>query len=248
MSAIYALIGESASGMPLRFRSEDGKPRVAIGAFQASIPPRMLSTFSCDIAPQYLATPNIDLNGGPMGVRPGYRGFLKFADAVGLALEPFQRRIARAAIESRELLTLLPRGNGKSRLAGTLAVHDLLTTERPAIYVAAASRDQARVIYEYARDVAMHPVVSDEVIVRHLELRVAGGFLRVLASDAPTTGRRAGVDINPELDPTSTPDRGIRAGKRISAWSASLEIGYGVDRGSQPKQRRRNQWSTTSHE
>jgi hypothetical protein len=46
-----------------------------------------------------------------MGFKAGYRGFLDFAEAVGLALEPFQRKIARAAIESRELLALLPRGN-----------------------------------------------------------------------------------------------------------------------------------------
>jgi hypothetical protein len=43
-------------------------------------------------------------------VRPGYRGFLAFADRVGLRLEPFQRRIARAAFgDERELLVLLPR-------------------------------------------------------------------------------------------------------------------------------------------
>jgi phage terminase large subunit-like protein len=120
-------------------------------------------------------------------VRPGYRGFLAFADQAGLRLEPFQRRIARAAFgDERELLVLLPRGNGKSRLIGTLAVHHLLTTPKPAVYVAAASRDQARVVFEYARDVAMHPSVADALIIRHLELRHPdGGFLRVLASDAP---------------------------------------------------------------
>lgn len=119
-----------------------------------------------------------------MAFRAGYRGFLDFAEAVGLALEPFQRKIARAA-DVRELLVLLPRGNGKSRLIGTLAVHHLLTTDKPAVYVAAASRDQARVVFEYARDVAMHPAVADAITVRHLELRVEGGYLRVLASDAP---------------------------------------------------------------
>jgi hypothetical protein len=51
----------------------------------------------------------------------------------------------------RELLVLLPRGNGKSRLIGTMAVYHLLTTEKPAVYLAAASRDQARVVFEYAR-------------------------------------------------------------------------------------------------
>lgn len=117
-------------------------------------------------------------------IEPGYDGFLAFAERVGLRLEPFQRRIARAAHESRELLVLLARGNGKSRLIGTLAVHHLLTTESPAVYVAAASRDQARVVFEYAREVA-EALDLEELIVRHLELRVPGGHLRVLASDAP---------------------------------------------------------------
>jgi len=119
-----------------------------------------------------------------VSLRPGYRGFLAFAAMVGLSLEPFQRKIVQAA-DVRELLVLLARGNGKSRLIGTLAVHHLLTTDQPAVYVAAASRDQARVVFEYARDVACHPAVADLITVRHLELRVQGGFLRVLASDAP---------------------------------------------------------------
>src|SRR4249919_2327834 len=66
--------------------------------------------------------------------------------------------------DERELLVLLPRGNGKSMLIGTLAVHHLLTTSTPAVYVAAASRDQARVVFEYARDVAMHPSIGDALI------------------------------------------------------------------------------------
>ena len=41
-------------------------------------------------------------------------------------------------------------------------------------------------MFEYARDFARHPAVAEAVIVRHLELRAPdGGFLRVLASDAP---------------------------------------------------------------
>ncbi len=105
---------------------------------------------------------------------------------MGLELEPFQRKIARTIFgPQRETLILLPRGNGKSCLTGALAVHHLLTTPRPAAYVAAASRDQARVIFEYARDFATHPAVEQRFAVRHLELRIDRGFLRVLASDAP---------------------------------------------------------------
>lgn len=120
-----------------------------------------------------------------------YRGFLAFCRAVDFELEDHQRRIARMVLAHPEALALLPRGQGKSRLIGALAVHHLLTTDRPAIYVAAASRDQAAVIFEYARDFALDPAVGGgrrkgaAVLVRHLELRTETGHLRVLASDAP---------------------------------------------------------------
>ncbi len=106
---------------------------------------------------------------------------------LGLRLEPFQRQIIRAAFGSeRELLVLIPRGNGKSRLVGTLAVYRLLTEPKASIYVAAASREQASVVFSYAKDVAQHPAVASRLLVRHLELRAPdGGRLRVLASDAP---------------------------------------------------------------
>jgi phage terminase large subunit-like protein len=120
-------------------------------------------------------------------IRPGVRGFYAFAAAVGLQLEPFQRRIVRMVLDGEpESLVLLSRGAGKSTLVGALAVHHLLTVPRAAVYVAAASREQARVVFEYARDFARHPSVAEHVVVRHLELRAAdGGFLRVLASNAP---------------------------------------------------------------
>jgi hypothetical protein len=143
-------------------------------------------------------------------VRPGYRGFLAFADQAGLRLEPFQRRIARAAFgDERELLVLLPRGNGKSRLIGTLAVHHLLTTPKPAVYVAAASRDQARVVFEYARDVAMHPSVADALIIRHLELR------------HPDGGFPAGVGVGrPEVARTHP----FPGGRRRATWCRNAPI------------------------
>ena len=71
-------------------------------------------------------------------------------------------------------------------LIGCLAVWHLLETEKAAVYLAAASREQARVVYEYARDFALHPAVAEQIVCRHLELRAPdGGHLRVLASDAP---------------------------------------------------------------
>jgi phage terminase large subunit-like protein len=113
------------------------------------------------------------------------RTFSTFCEVVGYHLEPFQRKIARAAFApERELLVLLPRGNGKTTLMAALAVHHLLTVPRPAVYCAAASREQARILWESAAEFARHPKIANRVAVRHLELRVGGGDMRVLAADA----------------------------------------------------------------
>jgi phage terminase large subunit-like protein len=104
----------------------------------------------------------------------------------GLQLEPFQHEIVRAHWHHRETLALLPRGNGKTSLAAALAVYHLLTTRRPAVYIGAASRDQARICFEGARDlVRSSPALERHVTVRYRELRAHGGHLRVLSSDGP---------------------------------------------------------------
>jgi phage terminase large subunit-like protein len=103
-----------------------------------------------------------------------------------MPLEPFQRRIAKAiAGPEREVVILLPRGQGKTSLLALVALHHLLTVDAPRVYVAAASREQARILFEYARDLARRSPYEDWFTFRHLELRVDGGYLRVLASDAP---------------------------------------------------------------
>ena len=120
--------------------------------------------------------------------------FAAFCKLVGLELEPFQRRIAKAAAGSeREFVALLPRGNGKSTLLAAVAVHHLLSVEKAAVYVAASSREQARIIFEIAAGFARvldHP----NIVVRHLEIRycenpsvpqVFSRHMRVLAADAP---------------------------------------------------------------
>ena len=112
--------------------------------------------------------------------------FQRFCGLIGLPLEPFQEQIAAEAFaDARELLVLIPRGNGKTTICAALALFHLLTEPRPAAYVAAASRDQARILFEQARDFARHPLIAPKITTRHLELRVPGGYLRVLASDAP---------------------------------------------------------------
>ncbi|MBA3735177.1 MAG: hypothetical protein H0W90_08270 [Actinobacteria bacterium] len=119
--------------------------------------------------------------------------FARFAAEVGLDLEPYERKVAKAiAGPQRETVILLPRGNGKTHLVGAIAVHHLVTVEGAAIYCAAASREQARVLYEAALGfvrVLDHPNIID----RHLELRWCPDpdrpraftrHLRTLAADA----------------------------------------------------------------
>lgn len=127
-------------------------------------------------------------------VRPGFRGFTDLAVAAGLDLEPFQHRIARAVFNGpREVLKLLPRGNGKTALQALVALHHLLTVEDAEIYCCASSRDQAKVLFQYAARFAReldHP----NVVHRHLELRWCPDpeeptdftrYLRVLPAEAP---------------------------------------------------------------
>jgi HNH endonuclease/Terminase large subunit, T4likevirus-type, N-terminal len=112
--------------------------------------------------------------------------FERFCGLVALELEPFQRKIVRELYGSRELLVLCPRGNGKTTLFAALALFHLVMTREPAVYVAAASRDQARLTFETARKMAArHAAVEQRVTPRWNELRVKDGFLRVLSSDAP---------------------------------------------------------------
>jgi phage terminase large subunit-like protein len=114
--------------------------------------------------------------------------FAEFAEKYcGLRLEPFQKLIvAEVFADRRELLVLLPRGNGKTTLFAAIGLFSLLSTPQPAIYVCAASRDQARLLFEIAkRMVRNHPELERRITPRYSELRVDGGFLKVIASDAP---------------------------------------------------------------
>lgn len=123
------------------------------------------------------------------GIRPGLTGFEAFCEVVGLDLEPFQRKIARAMFGAeREALVLLPRGNGKTTLLAAIAAHHLLTHEHPMVYLGAASVAQARIAFEAARDFCSHPAVADLVTVRALELRRSDGttgVMRMVPSDGP---------------------------------------------------------------
>lgn len=122
------------------------------------------------------------------------QAFSDFCDRIGLELEPFQKRIARAAHgPESEFVCLLPRGNGKSTLIAAIALHHLVTVKDAAAYCAAASREQARIVFEAARSFALQ-LDDPHVVPRHLEIRwcddpeqpkIPDRVLRVLAADAP---------------------------------------------------------------
>jgi phage terminase large subunit-like protein len=134
--------------------------------------------------------------------------FPAFCQLLGLELEPFQRTIATAARgPERELAVLMPRGCGKTSLVAALGLHRLITGPGH-VYVAAASREQARIAFEYASAYARtleHPNIVD----RHLELRwcpdrrqprVFSRHMRVLSADAPKLhGLTYGLAIVDEL-------------------------------------------------
>jgi phage terminase large subunit-like protein len=123
-------------------------------------------------------------------IRPGYNGFLEFAELIGLPLEPYMRRIARAYFSrAREVAAVLPRGCWKTSLAAAIGLHHLISVEGASVVIGAASVQQARVCFErmegYVRSAEL------DVTVRHLELRYEGpeGIrrLRVVPSDGPRT-------------------------------------------------------------
>jgi phage terminase large subunit-like protein len=120
--------------------------------------------------------------------------FVAFARLCGVEIEPFQRLILLEVFDGRrELLVLIPRGNGKTTLFALVALWHLLTHKAPRVYLAAASRDQADIAFEVARDlVREHPQLRKRVKAQHRKLvRTDGaGFMRVISSDA---GRQHGL-------------------------------------------------------
>jgi Terminase large subunit, ATPase domain len=115
-------------------------------------------------------------------------------------LEPWQRRFVeefsrvngdRERIYKRGLLGVA-RGNGKSPLASGLALRELVArSDEPDVVLAAAARDQARVVFEYARGFVESGPLADVLQVGRHEIRnpLNGGVLRTVSpagSRSPT--------------------------------------------------------------
>src|SRR5215211_3193961 len=119
---------------------------------------------------------------------PAADRFVAFAGRFcGLDLEPFQRTIAAEVFSARrELLVTMPRGNGKTSLLAALGLYKLLSTPNPEIYCCAASRDQARLLLDIAKRMIRGSAdLEQRITSRYSELRANGGYLKVIASDAP---------------------------------------------------------------
>jgi phage terminase large subunit-like protein len=112
--------------------------------------------------------------------------FVAFFGMLGHRLEDFQRLIVEEVFSPRrETLVLIPRGCGKSTLLAAVALWSLLRGRGQQIVVGAASREQAGVLFDIARQMAQHPEIAPRVEVTRREIRTAGGWLKVIAADGP---------------------------------------------------------------
>ena len=112
--------------------------------------------------------------------------FAAFCKLLGFTLEPFQRLIVSELFAGRrEMLILLPRGNGKTTLLAALALWHLLGRSDAKVAIGAASREQASTLFDIARGFASHPSVARRVDVTRREIRTKEGWMKVVASDGP---------------------------------------------------------------
>ena len=109
-----------------------------------------------------------------------------------LQLEDWQREVLLDHFDqAQEMVVLIGKGNGKTTLFAALAIWHLMTVPDARCYIAAASRDQASIMYQHALGfVKRNPELEELILVKagYRELRtVTGtGFVRVLASDSNT--------------------------------------------------------------
>jgi phage terminase large subunit-like protein len=147
--------------------------------------------------------------GGPLVLEPhllllAWEVFRRVGGSpAALPVRPF-RQIAGGDEEwLRELLCLLPKGNGKTAFFAALAVFHLLTVRNANCYIGAADGRQAQEMYRFA----LHYVESQPALLRLLKpgkstkvikSRRDNGFVEVLASDDSTIGNKK-QGYNPTL-------------------------------------------------
>jgi phage terminase large subunit-like protein len=116
-----------------------------------------------------------------------------------LTLEPWQQEFldelflvyADGQRVYREALLGIARKNGKSTLSAAIALYMLMASGEhgPEVYVAAGSRDQARIVFNQAKEfVEASPRLRDWLVVQKdvITCKSNNGIFRVLAADAGT--------------------------------------------------------------
>ncbi len=106
------------------------------------------------------------------------------------ALEPWERAVLEDYFGGcRETACVLPKKQGKTALAAALTLFELVTTADAEIALAAASRDQAGLVFRAASGmVRRSPYLSQRIrpTMRELRSKRDSGVLRVLAADVST--------------------------------------------------------------
>jgi phage terminase large subunit-like protein len=119
--------------------------------------------------------------GNPLVLEPWQRSFM---DELFLVYDDGERVY-------REALLGIARKNGKSTISAAIALYMLLASgeQGPEVYVAAGSKDQARIVFDQAREfVVASPRLSDWLQVQKNAIicKANNGVFRVLAAEAGT--------------------------------------------------------------
>jgi phage terminase large subunit-like protein len=113
--------------------------------------------------------------------------FRRFADGVGLDLEPFQLDVMAAVLSDRREVTITqPRGAGKTTLLGCFALWELVLHPDATIIAAASARDQAQHLYRAAvRFAKQVPELREGLTFTLREIRTPrDGRLIVVSADS----------------------------------------------------------------
>jgi len=121
-------------------------------------------------------------------------GLLVLESGARMALEPFQREMLADYFAGKaETLILIGKKNGKSTLLAALALYHLMTTRDAECVIAAASRDQATILYDQAAGFIRRTDGLDQRVrikrgYREIQSQRLGdaGRIRVLAADVDT--------------------------------------------------------------
>lgn len=130
-----------------------------------------------------------------------------------LVLEDWQKGVLLDHFDgAKEMVVILPKGNGKTTLFAATALFHLLTTDDARCYIAAASRDQASLMYQHAlgfvnRSEALQQLILARPGYRELRRREGSGFIKTLAAGADTgDGVAPTLALVDELHRHKTPD------------------------------------------